>query len=41
MNWNFDKVMFSNDIEKSISEYLIHKDLPLDIKNLKYKIVLI
>lgn len=39
--WNFDKIMFSNNIEKSISEYLIHKNLPLDIKNLKYKITCI
>lgn len=41
MIWNFDKIMFSNGIEKSISEYLTHKNLPLDIKNLKYKITTI
>lgn len=36
--WNFDKVFHSNDIEKSISGYLLLKNLPLDLVNLKYKI---
>lgn len=36
--WNFDKIFHSNDIEKSISGYLLLKNLPLDLVNLKYKI---
>jgi len=36
--WTWEKTFYNNNLEESIENYLSKKSLPLDLKDLKWKI---